>query len=315
MATRSEVRAFITKIAPIVVNVCNKKSKKILPSVCIAQACCESAYGTSTKMIKANAVFGIKVGSKKKYGTAWKGKAYNTKTKECYDGTNMVSIKDYFRAYDSIEDSVEDYYDMIGGLSRYKKAIGELDPKTCITAIKEAGYATDPNYVNTIMSIIKSNGLTAYDKYMKNSTSSSNNITSQQTGTLKHKIGEIITVSSYYASSTDPISKVIIKKNNGTIIKVKPGTNNPYCFGNPRTKVAVGWCNDGDIRSTSLAPSTSSISNSNRTIIHKVKAGDNLTKIAKNYNTTVAKIVSKNKSKYPKITANYIVVGWELIVG
>ena len=64
MAIRAEVRAFIAEIAPIVVNVCKSKSKKILPSVCIAQACCESAYGTSTKMIKANAVFGIKVGSK-----------------------------------------------------------------------------------------------------------------------------------------------------------------------------------------------------------------------------------------------------------
>lgn len=314
MATRAEVRAFISEIAPIVVNVCKSKSKKILPSVCIAQACCESAYGTSTKMIKANAVFGIKVGSKTRYGTAWKGKAYSTKTKECYDGTNMVSIKDYFRAYDSIKDSIEDYYDMLGALSRYKKAVGELDPETCITAIKNAGYATDPNYVDTIMSIIKKNGLTAYDKYMKTSNSSINT-GSQQTGVLKHKLGEVITVSSYYASSTDPISKAIIKKNNGTIIKVKPGTNNPYCFGNPRTKVAVGWCNDGDIRSVSTASSTSSISNNNRVIVHKVKAGDTLTKIAKDYGTTIAKIVSKNKTKYPKITANYIVVGWELIVG
>lgn len=314
MAIRAEVRAFIAEIAPIVVNVCKSKSKKILPSVCIAQACCESAYGTSTKMIKANAVFGIKVGSKTKYGTAWKGKAYSTKTKECYDGTNMVSIKDYFRAYDSIKDSIEDYYDMLCVLSRYKKAVGELDPETCITAIKNAGYATDPNYVDTIMSIIKKNGLTAYDKYMKTSNSSTNT-GSQQTGVLKHKLGEVITVSSYYASSTDPISKAIIKNNNGTIIKVKPGTNNPYCFGNPRTKVVVGWCNDGDIHSVSTASSTSSISNNNRVIVHKVKTGDNLTKIAKNYGTTVAKIVSKNKTKYPKITANYIVVGWELIVG
>ena len=48
---------------------------------------------------------------------------------------------------------------------------------------------------------------------------------------------------------------------------------------------------------------------------YKVKSGDNLTKIAKAYNTTVDAIVAANKAKYPKITKNYIVVGWELIVG
>lgn len=47
---------------------------------------------------------------------------------------------------------------------------------------------------------------------------------------------------------------------------------------------------------------------------YKVVKGDTLTKIANQYGTTVAKIVSGNKAKYPKITANYIVVGWELKV-
>ena len=47
---------------------------------------------------------------------------------------------------------------------------------------------------------------------------------------------------------------------------------------------------------------------------YKVKSGDTLSKIAKQYGTTVNAIVKANKSKYPKITANYIVAGWELIV-
>lgn len=68
MATQTQVKAFIERIAPIA----QAKSKgRVLPSVCIAQACCESAYGTSPKMIRANAVFGIKVGkSKAHFGTA-----------------------------------------------------------------------------------------------------------------------------------------------------------------------------------------------------------------------------------------------------
>lgn len=47
---------------------------------------------------------------------------------------------------------------------------------------------------------------------------------------------------------------------------------------------------------------------------YTVKKNDNLTKIAKTYGTTVNAIVQKNKKKYPKITANFICVGWVLEV-
>lgn len=161
MATQTQVKAFIAMIAPIA----QAKSKgRALPSVCIAQACCESAYGTSPKMIRANAVFGIKVGkSKTHFGTAWHDKAYSTRTKECYDGKTYTNITDMFRAYDSIEDAVEDYFDMLAGCKRYKACISERDPRKCITAIKNGGYATAPDYITTIMSIINKYNLTKYD--------------------------------------------------------------------------------------------------------------------------------------------------------
>ena len=161
MATQAQVKTFIAMIAPIA----QAKSKgRALPSVCIAQACCESAYGTSPKMLRANAVFGIKVGkSKVHFGTAWHDKAYSTRTKECYDGKTYTSITDMFRAYDSIEDSVEDYFDMLASCKRYRNCINERDPRKCITAIKNGGYATALDYVTTIMSIINKYGLTKYD--------------------------------------------------------------------------------------------------------------------------------------------------------
>lgn len=163
MATTSQVQAFIRQIAPLAVAE-YQKGKKILPSVCIAQACCESAYGTSPKMVRANAVFGIKVGKAKyHFGAAWKDKAYSTKTKECYDGRTYTNITDMFRAYDSIADSVTDYYDMLCHCSRYKAAVGAGDYRSTITAIKNGGYATDPEYINTICSIISRYHLTQYD--------------------------------------------------------------------------------------------------------------------------------------------------------
>lgn len=163
MATKAQVKAFIELIAPLAIAEYNK-GKKILPSVCIAQACCESAYGTQKKMQRANAVFGIKVGkSKVKFGTGWKGKFYDTKTKECYDGSTYVTISDKFRAYDSIADSVTDYYDMLMSCSRYRAAVGAKDYKATITAIKNGGYATSPTYINTICTIVETYELTKYD--------------------------------------------------------------------------------------------------------------------------------------------------------
>lgn len=47
---------------------------------------------------------------------------------------------------------------------------------------------------------------------------------------------------------------------------------------------------------------------------YTVKPGDNLTKIAKHFNTTIDKILLDNRSKYPGITKNYIVSGWTLII-
>ncbi len=47
---------------------------------------------------------------------------------------------------------------------------------------------------------------------------------------------------------------------------------------------------------------------------HKVLKGDTLSTIAKQYGTTVNAIIVANRSKYPKIAANNIVIGWDLIV-
>lgn len=164
MATQTQVKAFITKVAPIAQAKAAGRDKWSLPSVCIAQACCESAYGTSPKMINANAILGVKVGkSKVHFGKAWHDMAYSTKTKECYDGKTYVAITDMFRAYDSIDNAIEDYYDMLAACSRYKGCLNQTDPLKCITAIKNGGYATSPTYISTIMSIAKKYNLTQFD--------------------------------------------------------------------------------------------------------------------------------------------------------
>lgn len=140
------------KFADTIFNCVNKVNKEngyqLFNSVIIAQSVLETGWGQSKIMMKANALFGIKAGS------GWKGKVYSSYTNEVYDG---VESREYatFRAYDSIEESIEDYYKLIK--NNYKKALNCDSQRESIEAIKNGGYATDPEYVSKIMSIINAN--------------------------------------------------------------------------------------------------------------------------------------------------------------
>ena len=139
------------------VNKVNKENGyQLFNSVIIAQSVLETGWGQSKIMMKANALFGIKAGS------GWKGKVYSSYTNEVYDGVESTEYTT-FRAYDSIEESIEDYYKLIK--NNYKKALNCDTQKESIQAIKNGGYATDPDYVSKIKSIINANDfIERYDK-------------------------------------------------------------------------------------------------------------------------------------------------------
>lgn len=163
MATKAEVEKFFSTISPLVIEVCKERGLGDAQAhTCICQAACESAYGTSLLMVKANAYFGIKA---TKY---WKGRVYSSKTKECYDGVTYTTITDCFRAYGSAIESIRDYFDLMD-TGRYKDSLKAQTVEECITIIKKAGYATAPTYVNTILSIYNSN-LATLKGYTVNST-------------------------------------------------------------------------------------------------------------------------------------------------
>lgn len=180
--TKSE---FIETISKIVIEENKRRNNPLFSSVVIGQAICESNYGQSQIMMKANAIFGIKATS------SWKGKVYNSNTKECYDGINYTNINACFRAYDSLEQSIYDYFELITKSERYKKAINTKSPLECITAIKNGGYATSPTYINTIMNIIKVHNLTKYDNVedVENSVDSSKSIEELAKEVIEGKYG------------------------------------------------------------------------------------------------------------------------------
>lgn len=150
-------KEFLVTVSELVVKENKKRGNPLFSSVVIAQAICESGWGQSEIMMKANAIFGIKATS------SWKGKVYNAKTKECYDGKTYTNITACFRAYNNLSESISDYFELITKSSRYRKACVANSPVECITEIKNGGYATSPTYINTIMKIIEENNLTKYD--------------------------------------------------------------------------------------------------------------------------------------------------------
>ena len=133
---------------------------KILPSLTIAQGIIESGWGKSGLTQKANALFGIKAGSK------WSGRTYSAKTAE-YGGQGKYYIKDAFRAYENCEQSVADHGALLNG-SRYSAVRAATNYKDATRAVKQAGYATDPNYTGTLNSMIQKRNLDKWDAKVLN---------------------------------------------------------------------------------------------------------------------------------------------------
>ena len=158
---KEQALEFIDMLAPIAQKAFNNIGK-ILPSVCIAMAIVESNCGQSNIMKKNNALLGQKVGTGKTAKKYWGGKFFVSRTKEEYTVGTHTIIKSAFRAYDSLEQCVFNYYELLN-TSLYKKVVSNVDYKTQIQQIKDCGYMTSSTEVNSVISIIEKYNLTIYD--------------------------------------------------------------------------------------------------------------------------------------------------------
>lgn len=215
MATAKQVKEFIEEIAPIIQKYAKKYGYKVCSPI-IAQACLESAYGTSSLAYKYHNYFGLKCGS------YWKGKSVNLQTKEEYTAGTLTTIRDNFRAYDSMDAGVKGYFEFIA-TTRYKNLKTATTPKQYLELIKADGYATSSTYVNNNMSLVSKYNLTKYDKEEKESGTKDNSDNS--TATTKYykkytgrsmeidKVFKAVGVpAKYYGNYTK--RKAVAKKNN-----------------------------------------------------------------------------------------------------
>lgn len=135
----------------------------LFPSVIIAQAALESAWGQSRLAADYNNYFGVKASSTQ-YSPAWNPKtspSVNLDTLEYSNGYNTENAT--WRVYKSLADSMRDRNALVSTNPRYASALVADSPRKQVEAMKSGGYATDPKYVDKIMATIQSNNLTQYD--------------------------------------------------------------------------------------------------------------------------------------------------------
>jgi len=121
--------------------------------VVIAQAALETGWGK--KIIVNDSgnssfnLFNIKADAR------WQGEKVDKNTLEFEQGT-MVHKKEPFRLYQSFTESVNDYVNFLSSNDRYEKALNNPgNVEHFLQGIQEAGYATDPQYANKILSVLR----------------------------------------------------------------------------------------------------------------------------------------------------------------
>lgn len=151
---------FIKTVSPHAI--ASERKYGVPAPVIIAQAILESGWGTSELANNANAYFGVK------YSSGWplegnphvKG-FYEKVSWEVINGKN-VDVKSKFCRYDSLEESMLDHglflrkQRYIPALSLFEQT-GDIDQYA--RDIQTAGYATDPEYANKLIRLMKENNL------------------------------------------------------------------------------------------------------------------------------------------------------------
>ena len=121
--------------------------------VLVAQSALETGWGRYAMKKPDGSVafnlFGIKAGED------WHGAAVTQPTLEFRDGA-MQRETARFRAYDSVESALDDYVTFVQSRSRYQDALqhGGSD-QHYIRELHRAGYATDPDYADKIIAIMR----------------------------------------------------------------------------------------------------------------------------------------------------------------
>lgn len=125
------------------------------PSLIMAQAALETGWGREKLTTRTGAdshnIFGIKAGD------YWQGPTTDVTTTEYIDGQAQKRVE-RFRVYSSDEESFCDYARLMSQNPRYRGVVNARTGEAAAMAIQNAGYATDPEYANKLISVMNNIG-------------------------------------------------------------------------------------------------------------------------------------------------------------
>jgi peptidoglycan hydrolase FlgJ len=143
---------FVDKVLPSIRRAASALG--VNPMGLLAQAALETGWG---QRMPRNAdgsaslnIFGVKAGEE------WTGARATADTLEFSNGV-ATPRRSAFRAYGSIEESVNDFAGLLKDSARYRGAVAAGgDAQAYIQSIGKSGYATDPEYANKLNQILNS---------------------------------------------------------------------------------------------------------------------------------------------------------------
>jgi flagellar protein FlgJ len=148
---------FVAQVLPAIRAVA--QTMGLNPLAMLAQAALETGWGkrmarTADGSPSLN-LFGIKADD------SWGGARASANTVE-YSGGVAMQRQAAFRAYGSIEESVNDFANLLKNSPRYAQtAAAGPDAQAYVNSIGRSGYATDPEYTNKLNEILHSSTLRA----------------------------------------------------------------------------------------------------------------------------------------------------------
>ncbi|SEQ11988.1 flagellar protein FlgJ [Ectothiorhodospira magna] len=129
----------------------------VAPEVLIAQSALETGWGRHVinhgDGRSSYNLFNIKADRR------WEGERVHVRTLEYVGGVPEMQ-RAAFRAYDSPAQSFDDYVNFLQTNPRYRQALSVAeDSEAYLRELQAAGYATDPEYANKILSILQRGAL------------------------------------------------------------------------------------------------------------------------------------------------------------
>ncbi|MEK1444620.1 LysM peptidoglycan-binding domain-containing protein [Limosilactobacillus fermentum] len=285
-------QAFIESVAEGAIEGWNEYG--VLPSITVAQAILESGWGSSTLSTQAHNLFGIK--------GSYNGNYVTMSTREVINGQS-VYVNAAFRAYANNSESVEDHGNFLYSNSRYSNLLGDTSYTDVAQKLSQDGYATDPYYSSSLISLVKTYDLTQLDSIAIANTPV---ITNKSDYTQTNNGASTTATATYYTvQSGDTLSGIAVEYNTttATLTSLNNLSNPNLIYVGQRLLVksaSTAAASSVTSTATSTASATSTSSTTSATT-YTVKSGDTLSSIASSHNTTTAALTSLNSLANPNL--------------